>query len=154
MQPSARDNYLKTAVATASPEKLHLMLIDAAIRHVERAQQSREAGRPEEGLAEITHAQEVVNYLIGSMDHQSGSELVKKVTGVYLFVFRRLVDAGLNSDGQLLADALRILQIERETWRLVCEGQTPVHRLGPGAPHMPLIADLEAIPEGGFSLEV
>ena len=38
MNPAARDEYLSTEVLTASPQKLQLMLIDAAIRAASQAQ--------------------------------------------------------------------------------------------------------------------
>jgi hypothetical protein len=43
------------------------------------------------------------------------------VAAIYLFVFRRLMDANVRKDVERLDGALSVLEIERETWRRVCE---------------------------------
>jgi hypothetical protein len=43
------------------------------------------------------------------------------VAGVYVFVYRSLVEASLHQSEQKLEDAVRVLRIEEETWRLLCE---------------------------------
>ncbi len=48
-------------------------------------------------------------------------ELVGKVASVYIFVYRTIFQAQRQRDPAQLADALRVLEIERETWRKVCE---------------------------------
>ena len=48
-------------------------------------------------------------------------ELVKKVASVYLYVFRTLVDATREKSVKLVDDVLRVLEVERGTWQLVCE---------------------------------
>ncbi len=121
MQPSARDNYLVTEVMTATPQKLQLMLIEAAIRSVERTRQHWQAGEEEQACESLVHAQEVIGELLGSLNAEVDSDLVKKVAAVYLFVFRSLMEANYDHDEEKLEGALKVLQVERETWRQVCQ---------------------------------
>jgi flagellar protein FliS len=120
MQTLARDEYLVTEVMTATPQKLQLMLIDAAIRFGQQAQQHSRAGRDQEAGEAILRAQEIVSQLMGGLrpDHQP--DLARQVAGVYLFIFRSLLDAHLNRSEKSLADALSVLKVEQETWRAVC----------------------------------
>ena len=43
------------------------------------------------------------------------------MAAVYAFIFRRLVEAGYRQDEAKLADAIRLLEIERQTWQRVCQ---------------------------------
>ena len=117
MQPSARDNYLVTEVMTATPQKLQLMLIEAAIRSVERTRQHWQAGEEEPACQSLIRAQEVIGELLGSLNAEVDSDLVKKVAAVYMFVFRSLMEANYDHDEEKLEGALKVLQVERETWR-------------------------------------
>lgn len=120
MRPTARDNYLTTEVMTASSPRLHLMLIDAAIRMCYRAKEWSEAGRDEEAGEAILKAEDIVGQLMAGLNQEAAPELVDQIRGVYMFIFRSLITAHMERNEQKLADAIRILEIERETWQQVC----------------------------------
>ena len=121
MNPAARDEYLSTEVLTASPQKLQLMLIDAAIRAVGRAQSLWTDERNEPVTRAIIRGQALVAQLIAGLVPNHESPLVQRVLAVYEFVHRTLVTAHRQRDPSRLADVLAVLEIERETWRQVCE---------------------------------
>jgi len=121
MEPSARENYLATEVMTATPQKLQLMMLDAAIRSAERTQQHWRAEEDEEASETLIHAQQIMGELVAGLDREGDTELVKKVAAVYLFVFRSLTEANFYHDEAKLNDAIKILKVERETWRQVCD---------------------------------
>lgn len=121
MQPSARDNYLVTEALTATPQKLRLMLIDGAIRFAQIARQHYQAGRGEEAGETIIRCQEIVTELICGLNPTEQPDLVRKIRGVYLFVFRTLTAAHVEHSDDKLAQAIRILEVERDTWRALCQ---------------------------------
>jgi len=121
MQSLAREDYLVTEVMTATPQKLQLMLLDAAIRHIERTAQHWQANRHEEACETLIRAQDIVGELISGLNHESQADLVKKMAAVYVCVLRYLAEAGYNRDLEKLDGALKVLRVERETWRQVCE---------------------------------
>jgi flagellar secretion chaperone FliS len=121
MAGSVRENYLTAEVMSAPPQKLHLMLIEATLRSAHRARSLWRDHQDEPALESLLHAQEILNQLLGGMKREVSPDLVAKVASVYLFVYRRLVEAGQSHDETCLADAIRVLEIERETWRQVCE---------------------------------
>jgi len=143
MQSSVRDNYLATEAMTAAPQKLQLMLIDGAIRFIQTARQHRQAGRDEQAGEAIVRCQEIVTELICGLNPTVQPELVRKIRGVYMFVFRTLTAAHVQNDDDQLAKALKILEIERDTWREVCQ------RFSAPAP-LSIAAEL---PHESFSLE-
>lgn len=121
MTPAARDEYLSTEVLTASPQKLQLMLIDAAIRSVGRAQSLWTGERNEHLTRAILHSQALVAQLIAGLAPNHESPLVQRILSVYEFVYRSLVTAYRQRDRNRLADVIAVLEVERETWRQVCE---------------------------------
>ena len=160
MQSSARESYLATEVMTAAPQKLQLMLIETAIRSAERAKQKWRTEEDDEALAALTHAQEVVGEMLSSLNREVAPELVKKVASIYMFVFRSLMEASYQRSEEKVDDALRVLEIERETWRQLCEKlgskkepdqqnavSTPLPDVSPAS------GTLDDSPEMGLSLE-
>ena len=121
MQSSAQESYLVTEVMTATPQKLQLMLIEAAIRSVQRARDKWRAKEDELACEALIHAQKVISELLAGLDREVDTELVKRVASVYLFVFRSLVEANYEHDEKKLDEALRVLEIERETWQRVSQ---------------------------------
>jgi len=121
MSTSARENYLVTQVMTATPQKLQLMMIDAAIRSIEQTKHHWQASEDAQAAESLIHAQEVIGELLGSLNRDEESDLVKKVAAIYLFVFRTLMEANIGHNEEKLNDALKVLEIERETWRQVCD---------------------------------
>lgn len=121
MQPHVRDNYLTTEVMTATPQKLQLMMIEAAIRFGQQARQQWQAGQEHEAGESLIRCQRIMAQLLGGMKPEQDPELVKRVAGVYVFVFNCFVHAHLNQDQKQLDDALSVLAEEQETWRLVCD---------------------------------
>ncbi len=117
----ARDNYLTTEVFTAPPQRLHLMLLDAAVRFVQRASGCFQDGQRQQATDAIVHAEEVLGELLAGLNRDLGGDLAVKTAAVYAFVFRSLIEASANRDHRKLDDALRVLAIERETWRQLCD---------------------------------
>ncbi|MGD0383872.1 MAG: flagellar export chaperone FliS [Thermoguttaceae bacterium] len=162
MPNTASDCYLITEVTTATPQKLQLMLIDAAIREGRRAQKHRQDKETEQAGKCILRARKIINGILAGMDYEAKSELVGKVAGVYLFISNALTRAFIDNDENKLAEALQVLDVERETWRQVCEKLvlSPGSQTPPQSSHAPLAPHFfsneetaSAPPDGSFSLE-
>lgn len=115
--------------------------------------------------------------MLAVIDHGLGGDLARRVSALYEFVFRSLVKAGYRHDEESLGDAIRILEIERETWRQVCDKlatnapQATFHDVGaagglpstlgagrgvpPPGHHVPMVDnDPDLLSQsGGFSIE-
>ena len=153
MNPAPREEYLATQVMTAAPQKLQLMLIEAAIQAARRAQDLLAGGWSHDVSAALQRSQTIVAQLLAGMAPHRDDPLVDRVSAVYSFIYRSLLLAGLKRDARALADALSILEIERETWQQVCRqiGATrprPHVRFG-----TPPAADTLEENESGWSFE-
>ena len=118
---SLPQSYLETEVLTAPPQKLQLMMIEAAIRFGRLAAGHWQAGENDQACEALIRAQKIVTELVNGLNRDESPELVGKMAAVYLFVFRSLMEASYQRDREKLDDALRVLEVERETWRQVCQ---------------------------------
>jgi flagellar secretion chaperone FliS len=162
MQSRAHDEYLVTEVMTATPQKLHLMLIDAALRQCERARRLWTEGDDNGAGRSLERSQEIVSELLASLNYGENPELTGRIAGIYNFVFRSLVAAHIHREENSLADAVRLLEIERETWKQIVERtgsqkHTPSLPNVPHVPHpshsIPAPVHLEDMATASFSLE-
>jgi flagellar protein FliS len=169
MPSSVRDSYLETEVMTATPQKLQYMLLDAAILAIQKTKNFWAQDRAEVGCETLIRAQQITSELLCGLNREIDSNLAKKVASIYLFVFRSLVDANTQQDVEKLDGALAVLEIERETWRRVCDelgrtksGGSPTSQGSATPARMPVsppVADFSSDPgipsdaPTGFSIE-
>ena len=176
MPTLAQNQYLTTEVMTATPQRLHLLLIEGVIRLAERARQCWRDGDHEKAGQALVQAQRIVMEMIGGIKQERSLPVATQVAAVYWFVYRSLVDANIQREEKRLDDALKVLRVEQGTWRLVCEqlgssevadqaasvdlseriSDHPEHTVPPpaawardGIPRR----DVSEVPAGGFSFE-
>jgi len=164
MQTSAREAYLSTQVMTVTPQKLHLMLIEGAIRSLLQAQHYWQQQKDEEASEVLIRGQEIISELLGSVSIGE-HEISRRLAALYLYLFRTTTEAHLEHNEAKLKDVLRVLEIERETWSMVCEkfGTTNESQSEPAtsqkpapqkpAPVIPPLATNSDLPSGGFSFQ-
>jgi flagellar protein FliS len=112
--------YLESKILTAPSHRLHLMLIEGAIRFGRQAETELNAGNQAAAARSTMRVLDIVGELVAGVRQNKG-ELNDKMAAVYWFVFCRASEAAMYSDAVALADVLRLLEIERETWQKVCE---------------------------------
>jgi flagellar secretion chaperone FliS len=153
MQDTSR-TYFEDRIRTASPERLQFILIDAALTAARRAEQYLVGDRPLQANVELAQAEAILAEIVGAFDKNAAPQLVERTAAVYAFVVRRLTEAHLSGNVQAVRDAIKVLEVEHETWRLVCERAAapatvpPPHRAPTS--HVASESDYAA---GGFSAE-
>lgn len=121
MNPQAAQNYLRTRVLTATPEQLHLMLYDGAIRFAEQAKAAI-AKRDWEGVyTNCSRAQKIMVEMSGGLKHGVAPEMCAKLAALYNFIYRRLVDASTTHAIEAVDEALELLRFQRQTWVMLME---------------------------------
>jgi flagellar protein FliS len=151
------DKYFESQVFTATPQRLRLMLIDGALQYARRALAHWQNGRIYEGGEALIGCQQIVTELLRGLRPEVAPELVGNVAAVYTFILRSLIDASGKRDAAQLNEAISLLEIERETWRQVCEQlgsslQVPEAPLAPAAPRAPHFTQHDA-PADRFSID-
>lgn len=121
--------YLRDAVLTASPEQLHLMLYDGALRFATQARDALERRDYEGSYNKLSRAQAIVNEMEAGLRPEVNAELCERMAATYNFIYRKLVEANVNKSVESLDNAVKVLLIERETWSLlvrkISDARTP-----------------------------
>ncbi len=149
------DQYFENQVFTSTPQRLRLMLIDGALHYARRAAMHWAEGRNYEGGEAVVACQRIVTELLRGLRAEVAPDLVANVAALYNFVFRSLVAAGMKRDLGKLGDAIKVLEIDRETWRLVCEqlGSSLETAGQPAAKRAPHFSAQPETAAGGFTVE-
>jgi flagellar protein FliS len=122
---TAMDNpsneYLRSAVMTASPEQLHLMLYDGAIRFARQGIEGIRAGKWEEAFNGFTRAQKIILEMTSALNYDMDRQLCERMAGLYNFIYRKLVEASVDRNVMAGEEALGLLEYQRETWVMLIE---------------------------------
>jgi flagellar protein FliS len=121
IKTDGRDEYLRNAVMTATPEQLQLMLYDGAIRFARQARDALLRKDWEASCESLIRAQRIVMEMRNGLRHEVNPSVCEQLAGLYAFVYNRLLDANMTHDTQALDEALQILDHQRETWHLLLE---------------------------------
>ncbi len=121
MNSQAAQNYLRTKVFTATPEQLQLMLYDGAIRFCEQARVALDQKSFEQSFNALSRAQKIIAELTAALRHDLYPELCGKMSSLYNYVYRNLIEANIHHTIAPLDAALEILRYQRETWMLLMD---------------------------------
>jgi flagellar protein FliS len=92
------------------------MLFDGAIRFAEQARPKMTDKDIEGAHNLLIRAQRIVLELVSALDKAIGDELYKNLTGLYVFIYGRLIEANMQRNSALVDEAIRILRMLRGTW--------------------------------------
>lgn len=118
LEPNA---YLKTKVLTAGPAELRLLLIDGAIKFTEQGKAGLEKRNYEEVYNGISQCQQILMELTRSLNREIDPELCDRLSGLYTYMYGRLIEASTDKDVTKMDEVLELLRFERETWQMLRE---------------------------------
>ena len=113
---SLRSRYLGDSVATASPQRILVMLYDRLVLDLERAEIALDSGDRVEAAAQIQHAQDIVFELRESLrvDAWEGGP---RLAALYTWMITELVQAGVKRDRKRVSACRQIAEPLRDAWR-------------------------------------
>jgi flagellar protein FliS len=114
--PTVASAYLESRALTASPERLHLMVVEAAIRFARKGEAALAEKNYEAAYFALDRSRSCVGELLGGINADPNPELADRLKALFLFVHASLTRADLERDPQLVRDALAILETHRQTW--------------------------------------
>src|SRR5262245_11842083 len=127
MSAHPENPYLASEVLTATPQKRHLLLLEAASRFARQGRDLYRQKRTVEARRSIARSQNIVAEMACALDPGPAVDLVRKVAGLYRFILDGLAAAALADDERRLDESLRLLEHECETWRQLCARLSAVH---------------------------
>ncbi|MCM1026293.1 MAG: flagellar export chaperone FliS [Roseburia sp.] len=117
--PGAYTQYNNSKILTASPAELTLMLYDGAIKFCNIAIQAIEQKDIEKAHNNITRTQRIVDYFRQTLDMKY--PVSQDFDRVYSYLSRRLVEANVKKDKEILEEVNQHLHSMRDTWREVMQ---------------------------------
>ncbi len=117
------ERYLETAVETASPARLIVMLYDGAIRFINEAVQAMQAKEYERQNHAFQRAQRILAELISSLDFEKGGEIAENLFRLYTYMYNQLVEANLQDSIERAEHVVHLLSELREAWDIVASQQ-------------------------------
>lgn len=157
MSSAQTREYLEAKVRTASSAQLHLMLLDGALRFGREAEKGVLRGDELAYHGPLLRAMDIVEELLAGVRHSTDA-LNGKLAQLYTFVFARLTSVYVKGDKALMAEALRVLEFQRETWRQAVEKlaseQPSASTLTKSPAPKPHLGSAGAETASGLSLEV
>ena len=109
--------YKNNTIQTASPAELTLMLYDGAIKFCNIALGALENNDPAKANTNIIKAENIIVEFRSTLDFKY--PVAQDFDRVYDWIYRRLVEANIKKDTEVLEDALRLIREMRDTWKEV-----------------------------------
>ena len=112
----AQTAYKQSAVETASPEKLIIMLYSGVIKFLRQAEIALKEKNLEEAHNSLAKAQDIIFELNITLDMERGGEIAVSLRELYTFYYNEVVQANLNKDESRLIPVIKFFEDFRDVW--------------------------------------
>ena len=109
------DNYASNKVFSASKEELVLMLYDGGLKFANKAIIYIEKEEIEEAGEAIVRVQNIIREFQVTLDRQY--EISHELYNIYDYLYRRLVQANIKKDKEILIEVRDHIRTLRDTWK-------------------------------------
>ena len=113
--------YQSTAVMTQSRGRLIVMLYDGAIKFLKLAMREMEAKNHEAKGNYLMRAQDIIFELNAVLDLENGGDIATNLRKLYLYMNRRLNDANINMDVEIVKEVISLLEELNRSWKAIAE---------------------------------
>ncbi|HEY1510405.1 MAG TPA: flagellar export chaperone FliS [Solirubrobacteraceae bacterium] len=110
--------YRESAVLSAPPETLVVMLYDGARRFLFQASVAMQNQQIELSHRKLRRAEDIIHHLRDALDMEQG-EIAQRLEAIYLFCLRHLQQARFDRDATKLEQVSGLLGELREAWATI-----------------------------------
>lgn len=107
----------QNAIFTASPQELTLMLFNGAIKFGNQAVQAINENNPNVAHDKIIRVENIIQEFRVTLDHKY--PVAADMDIMYEYMNRRLIEANLNKDADIVEEVIGLLREFRDTWKTV-----------------------------------
>lgn len=115
--PNKYEQYNNNKIMTASPAELTLMLYEGAIKFCNIAIMGIEQKDISKAHTNIIKTEKIVDYLRTTLNMKY--PVAQEFENIYVYLGRRLVEANLKKDKEILEEVCEHLRSVRDTWKEV-----------------------------------
>ena len=109
--------YNNSKIQTATPAELTLLLYEGAIKFTNIAIVAMEKNDVQKAHDNIMKTEKIIEEFQATLDHKY--PVAKDFEAVYSYLLKRLFDAKIRKDPEILEEVLRHLRTMRDTWKEV-----------------------------------
>lgn len=109
--------YNNSKIQTATPAELTLLLYEGAIKFTNIAIVAMEKNDVQKTHDNIMKTEKIIEEFQATLDHKY--PVAKDFEAVYSYLLKRLFDANIRKDPEILEEVLRHLRTMRDTWKEV-----------------------------------
>lgn len=117
MGNNGANQYKQTSIKTASGPQVLIMLYEAAIQNLKKAQACIDKKDMAAKGTHIGKCHDIVNELMVTLNFEAGGQLAHDLEGLYQFISSSLLKANMENDKNLLAQLQKILENLLAGWR-------------------------------------
>ncbi len=117
--------YQKTAVTTASKEKILLMLYEGAIRFTRLATQNLQDGKIAEKGKYISKSTAILSELMATLDFKVGGDLARDLESLYIYMIDKMIEGNIQNNVECLKEVEKLLMTLYTAWKDVVENPRP-----------------------------
>lgn len=135
---NAYNQYKQNSINTSSPEELTLMLYNGLIKFIMRAQSAIMEKDIEKAANSIVRSQDIILHFRATLDMKY--EVSQGMDALYEYMFRRLVEANIKKDQEILSEILGMAKEFRDTWAQamkLAKHPQPAQQFAEQAPQQP-----------------
>ncbi len=115
--PNAYAQYQNNKIMTASPAELTLMLYEGAIKFCNIAEMAIDQKDIPKAHANIVKVEKIIDYLRQTLDMNYA--VAQDFENIYSYLSRRLVEANMKKDKEILEEVNMHLRSVRDNWKEV-----------------------------------
>lgn len=108
--------YKQNQVETASPEKLLILLYDAAIQFLNKAKYAMETDDSGQFHHNLVSCEKILIEFMNTLDMENGGSFAENLYALYNYYYKLLVEAGVSRELKKVDEVLRHLVSLRNTW--------------------------------------
>ena len=112
--------YRSSAVLTATPEQLVVMLYDGAVRFLRQAELAMREGAWLHSFEKLGRGEDIINELLATLNMDTG-EIAERLQAIYVFCKRTLIEARIQRDSEKIGQVVALLASLREAWAKLAE---------------------------------
>ena len=112
----AKLTYRENVVRSATSIELVVILFDAAIDDMQRANAAIQAGDVEERAQAIRHAMLILQQLQGTLDFEKGGQVARQFEQFYNLIRARLLESQMRNSTELMQQQIQFMSEVRDCW--------------------------------------
>ncbi len=126
------NEYLESHVMTAPPHQLHLMVVGGAIRHAIAGKEALQEKNYEQSHLALSKSREFITELLAGLDDERAPEMIESLRALFAFAYKNLAQADIEHKPELVDNAIRVLELHKETWLELIEKLPEEHQASSG----------------------